>query len=102
MMQYRASTRRLAKPIHQQCSALGLAQAGGQIDTLTGGMGIVDVDDLTALVERQIRAGIDQADAVLVAKVMRLGRTLAFCTCEIAESGSDKPAAFSTGTYAIL
>ncbi|MFO0843528.1 MAG: ribosome biogenesis GTPase Der [Gemmataceae bacterium] len=31
----------------------------------TGGMGIVDVDDLTALVERQIRAGIDQADLLL-------------------------------------
>jgi hypothetical protein len=33
---------------------------------------------------------------------MRLGKTLAFCTCEIREAGSTKPAAFSTGTYAIL
>lgn len=44
---------------------------------------------------------ITKADAVLEAKVMRLGRTLAFCTCEIREQGSDKPAAFSTGTYAM-
>ena len=45
---------------------------------------------------------ITKADAVLKAKVMRLGRTLAFCTCEMREAGSDKPAAFATGTYAIL
>ena len=45
---------------------------------------------------------ITKADAVLEAKVMRLGRTLAFCTCEIREAGGAKPAAFSTGTYAIL
>jgi uncharacterized protein (TIGR00369 family) len=45
---------------------------------------------------------ITKADAVLDARVMRLGRTLAFCTCELREAGSTKPAAFSTGTYAIL
>jgi uncharacterized protein (TIGR00369 family) len=45
---------------------------------------------------------ITKADALLEAKVMRLGRTLAFCTCEIREAGGAKPAAFSTGTYAIL
>ena len=45
---------------------------------------------------------IAKADAVLQAKVMRLGKTLAFCTCEIGEAGGTKPAAFSTGTYAIL
>jgi uncharacterized protein (TIGR00369 family) len=45
---------------------------------------------------------IAKADAVLEAKVMRLGKTLAFCTCEMREAGSDKPAAFATGTYAIL
>src|SRR5262245_43465283 len=45
---------------------------------------------------------ITKADALLEAKVMRLGRTLAFCTCEVHEAGSAKPAAFSTGTYAIL
>ena len=45
---------------------------------------------------------VTKADAVLVAKVIRLGRTLAFCTCEISEAGSDKPAAFATGTYAVL
>ena len=45
---------------------------------------------------------IAKADAILDAKVMRLGKTLAFCTCEIREAGGSKPAAFSTGTYAIL
>jgi uncharacterized protein (TIGR00369 family) len=45
---------------------------------------------------------ITKADALLEAKVMRLGRTLAFCTCEVREVGGEKPAAFSTGTYAIL
>src|SRR5262245_39144339 len=45
---------------------------------------------------------IMKADALLEAKVMRLGKTLAFCTCEVHEAGSAKPAAFSTGTYAIL
>jgi uncharacterized protein (TIGR00369 family) len=45
---------------------------------------------------------ITKADALLAAKVMRLGKTLAFCTCEVREAGGDKPAAFATGTYAIL
>ena len=45
---------------------------------------------------------IAKADAILEAKVMRLGKTLAFATCEIREAGGTKPAAFSTGTYAIL
>ena len=45
---------------------------------------------------------ITRADALLEAKVMRLGKTLAFCTCEAREAGAAKPAAFSTGTYAIL
>ena len=33
---------------------------------------------------------ITKADAVLEAKVMRLGKTLAFCTCEIREAGSSQ------------
>jgi uncharacterized protein (TIGR00369 family) len=45
---------------------------------------------------------ITKTDALLEAKVMRLGKTLAFCTCEMREAGGAKPAAFSTGTYAIL
>jgi uncharacterized protein (TIGR00369 family) len=45
---------------------------------------------------------ISKADVLLDAKVMRLGKTLAFCTTEIREAGSAKPAAFSTGTYAML
>jgi uncharacterized protein (TIGR00369 family) len=45
---------------------------------------------------------ITKSDALLEAKVMRLGKTLAFCTCELREANGGKPAAFSTGTYAIL
>ena len=45
---------------------------------------------------------IIKADALLEAKVLRFGKTLAFCTCEVREAGGDKLAAFSTGTYAIL
>ena len=45
---------------------------------------------------------ITRADAILEAKVMRLGKTLAFCTCEVREAGATKPAAFATGTYFIL
>ena len=45
---------------------------------------------------------ITKADALLEARVMRLGKTLAFCTCEVREASVTKPAAFSTGTYAIL
>jgi uncharacterized protein (TIGR00369 family) len=39
-------------------------------------------------------------DALLAAKVLRLGKTLAFCTCEISDARG-RLAAFSTGTYAI-
>lgn len=45
---------------------------------------------------------ITRSDARIEAKVMRLGKTLAFCTCEIKDAGSGKIAAFATGTYAIL
>ena len=45
---------------------------------------------------------ITKADALLEAKVMRLGKTLAFCTCEVREAGGSNPAAFATGTYWIL
>jgi len=44
---------------------------------------------------------ISKADALLEAKLMRLGKSLAFCVCEMGEAGG-KPAAFSTGTYALL
>src|SRR5215471_13541387 len=43
---------------------------------------------------------ISSADALLEAVVMRLGKTLAFCTCEVRAAGDSKPAAFATGTYA--
>ncbi len=41
----------------------------------TGGMGIVDHDDLTELVERQIQAGIQQADVLLFVVDAREGLT---------------------------
>ena len=44
---------------------------------------------------------ISKADALLEAKLLRLGKSLAFCVCEVGETGG-KPAAFSTGTYALL
>jgi uncharacterized protein (TIGR00369 family) len=45
---------------------------------------------------------ISNADALLEAKPMRLGKTLAFCVCELRAAGGGKPAAFATGAYAIL
>jgi uncharacterized protein (TIGR00369 family) len=45
---------------------------------------------------------ITRSDALLEARVMRLGKTLGFCICEVREGGGSKPAAFSTGTYAIF
>lgn len=44
---------------------------------------------------------VTRADAIIEAKVVRLGKTLAFCTCEILGEGG-KIAAFAIGTYAIL
>ena len=70
---------------------IALAAAGGGFKPCT-------TVDLTINFMRPIT----KADALLEAKVMRLGKTLAFCTCEIREAGGAKPAAFSTGTYAIL
>ena len=63
-----------------------------------GGLKPLTTVDMTITFMRPVTA----KDAVLEAKVMRLGKTLAFCTCEICEAGAAKPAAFSTGTYAIL
>ena len=70
---------------------IALAAAGGGFKPCT-------TVDLTINYMRPIM----KADALLEAKVMRLGKTLAFCTCEVREAGGTKPAAFSTGTYAIL
>ena len=74
-------------------TAMVLALAGAM-----GGLKPLTTVDLTINFMR----AVTKADAMLAAKVMRLGRTLAFCTCAIGEAGSDKPAAFATGTYAIL
>lgn len=45
---------------------------------------------------------IAKADALIEARVVRFGRTLAFTTCEIREAGGDKPAVTSSATYALL
>lgn len=74
-------------------TAMVLALAGAM-----GGLKPCTTVDMTINFMR----AVTKADAVLDARVMRLGRTLAFLTCEIREAGSDKPAAFATGTYAIL
>ena len=58
---------------------IALAAAGGGFKPCT-------TVDLTINYMRPIT----KADAVLEAKVMRLGKTLAFCTCEIREAGSDQ------------
>lgn len=74
-------------------TAMVLALAGAM-----GGLKPLTTVDLTINFMR----AVTRADALLAAKVMRLGRTLAFCTCEIREAASNKPAAFATGTYAVL
>jgi uncharacterized protein (TIGR00369 family) len=74
-------------------TAMVLALAGAM-----GGLKPLTTVDMTINFMR----AVTKTDAVLDAKIMRLGRTLAFCTCEIREAGSDKLAAFATGTYAIL
>lgn len=62
-----------------------------------GGFKPVTTVDLTINYMRPVT----KADAIITAKVMRLGRSLAFLTTEITEAGSIKPSAFATGTYAI-
>jgi uncharacterized protein (TIGR00369 family) len=66
--------------------------------TAMGGLKPLTTVDMTINFMRPIT----NADARLEARVMRLGKTLAFCTCEIVDTASGKPAAFATGTYAIL
>lgn len=63
-----------------------------------GGLKPLTTVDMTVNFMRPITS----TDAVLEAHIMRLGKTLAFCTCEIQDAASGKPAAFATGTYAIL
>lgn len=45
---------------------------------------------------------ISGKDAMLDARVVRLGKTLGFCSCEIREQGGAKPAVIARATYAIL
>jgi uncharacterized protein (TIGR00369 family) len=70
---------------------LALAAAAGTFRPLT-------TVDLTINYMRPI-VGVD---AVLSAKVMRMGKTMAFCTTEITEGKEGKLAAFATGTFALV
>jgi uncharacterized protein (TIGR00369 family) len=63
-----------------------------------GGMRPMTTVDLTINFMRPIK----DEDVCLTAAVKRLGKTLAFCTTEVAGRETGKPAAFATGTYAIL
>ena len=81
-------------------STNGHPLATGGADGLLAAAGFTKLASLAA--GQASTVGRVTVDAVLEARVMRLGRTLAFCTTEIREAGSDKPAAFATGTYAIL
>jgi len=74
-------------------TAMVIALASAQ-----GGMKPMTTVDLTINYMRPI---IDE-DAVVKAKVVRLGKSLAFCTTEICGANSQKIAAFATGTYAML
>ena len=74
-------------------TAMVLALASAQ-----GGMRPMTTVDLTGNFMRPIK----DEDVRLTAVVKRLGKTLAFCTTDIAGTATDKPAAFATGTYAIL
>lgn len=87
------------------CTMCGQALASGADTAMVialaaamGGFRPVTTVDLTTTFMRPIA----RADAVLEARVKRLGRTLAFCTCDIREAGSDKPAAHASATYAVL
>ncbi len=68
------------------------------VSAARGGYGPMTTVDLTVNYMRPVIG----ADAVLDAKVMRLGKTLAFATTEISESKGGKTAAFATGTFALL
>ena len=70
---------------------IGLAAALGGVRTMT-------TVDLTINFMRPIKG----EDVRLRAAVRRLGRSLAFCTTDIEGARSARPAAFATGTYAIL
>lgn len=74
-------------------TAMVIALASAQ-----GGMRPMTTVDLTINFMRPING----EDVRLIATVKRLGKTLAFCTTDIAGTVTDKPAAFATGTYAIL
>jgi uncharacterized protein (TIGR00369 family) len=74
-------------------TAMVIALASAQ-----GGMRPMTTVDLTINFMRPIR----DEDVRLTAVVKRLGKSLAFCTTDIEGSATAKPAAFATGTYAIL
>ena len=62
-----------------------------------GGFKPLGTVDLTANFMRPILS----EDVRLQAKIMRLGRTMAFCNTEISGKESGKQCAFATGTFAL-
>lgn len=74
-------------------TAMVIALAAAQ-----GGMRPMTTVDLTINFMRPIK----DEDVRLTALVRRLGKTLAFCTTDIEGAEARQPAAFATGTYAIL
>ncbi len=106
-----ADTARLRIPFSAQLCRVGGIMSGQTLasgaDTamvlaLSAAMGGVLNPCTTVDMNVNYMRPITGADAILQAKVKRLGRSLAFCSVEISEAGSGKPAAFATGTYAIL
>ena len=63
-----------------------------------GGMRPMTTIDLTSNFMRPIK----DEDAIVDAKVVRAGRSIAFCTTEIKGLRSGKISVFCTGTYALI
>ncbi|NNF77694.1 MAG: PaaI family thioesterase [Rhizobiales bacterium] len=62
-----------------------------------GGFKPVGTVDLTSNFMRPVSG----EGVVLTARIMRAGRTMAFCNTEVAGTDSGKLSAFATGTYAL-
>ncbi len=62
-----------------------------------GGFKPIGTVDLTSNFMRPVSG----EGVVLTARIMRIGRTMAFCNTEVAGADSGKPSVFATGTYAL-
>jgi uncharacterized protein (TIGR00369 family) len=68
------------------------------VSAARGGYRAMTTVDLTVNYMRPVIG----ADAVVDARVMRLGKSLAFATTQISDSKGARIAAFATGTFALL